>query len=197
MINRFRSFTRAYTRKGLYQLFMVCAFPIHVWAIIMAFRDFSWVAERTNVWDAIGLFSYAVVFALLETSGVFLIVFLIGLFLPNQWDVEKRLAILGTLFLVLAVWTILGQLYSMNGYPLPRWIFDFLIRSNHPFRWIWGGVFLPVLVSVFVPGVFMLRSGKGRRAVLEVFERISVLSSLYLLFDVAGIVVLVLRNIHI
>jgi len=197
MSNRYQFFTRAFTRKGLFQLFMVCAFPIHVWAIIMAFRDFSWVAERTNTWDAVGLFSYAVVFALVETLGVFLIMFLIGLFMPNGWDAEKRLALLGTLFLTLAVWAVLGQVYSMNGYSLPQWIVDFLVRSSHPFRFIWGGVFLSVGISVAVPVIFILRLEKGKKAVIEIFDRITMLSSLYILFDIAGIVVLVMRNVRI
>jgi|WetSurMetagenome_2_1015567.scaffolds.fasta_scaffold337605_2 hypothetical protein len=189
-------FSRTYNRKGIIQLLMVCAFPIHVWAIIMAFRDFSWVAERTNTWDAIGLFSYAVVFAFVETLGVFLIVLFVGFFTPRQWDPEKRLAVLGTLFLMLAIWAVLGQIYSMNGCSLPSWIIDFLVRSDHPFRLLWGGSFVLVAASVTAAGLLVGVTDYGRRATLEIFDRISMLTSLYMVFDLAGIIVLVVRNIR-
>lgn len=195
-VNRFRLFAHIYTRKELSQLFLVCAFPIHVWAIVMGFRDFSWVAERTSTWDAVGLLSYAVVFALVETLGVFVILLLIGFFTPRQWDPEKRLALLGVLFLILAGWAILGQLYSMNGYPLPAWTVDFLVRSSHPYRLIWGGVFLAVVISAILPSLYILKSDRGKRAALDIFERISMLSMLYLLFDAFGIIFLVMRNVR-
>lgn len=196
MLYRFPFFTRAYTRRSLFQLFMVCAFPIHVWTILMAFRDFSWVAERTNTWDAVGLLSYAMVFAFFETFGMFLILVLTGLFMPKGWSAEKRLGLLGVLYLILAVWAILIQSYSLNGYPLPGWVAKFLVESGHPLRLMWGGMFLVTALTVTVPVILLVRSEKAQRASIEIFDRLAILSSLYLLFDVVGAVVLVVRNIR-
>src|SRR3972149_6026554 len=50
--------SKQYSKKGLWTLFLMCAFPLHVWAFILSFMDFSWVAERTNTWDALGVISY-------------------------------------------------------------------------------------------------------------------------------------------
>src|ERR1044071_1522291 len=124
-------FAPAFTRKGIFQLFMLCVFPIHAWALFAGFRDFSWVAQRTNVWDALGLLSYSIVFALIETTGIFFIVLLCGFLIPNQIDIEKRLAFLGTSFLGVAFWAILGQVYSWLQYPLPGWLIDILHSTNH------------------------------------------------------------------
>jgi len=45
-------------------LFLISAFPLHVWTLLLAFRDFSWLTERTNLWDAIGVLSYGLIYAL-------------------------------------------------------------------------------------------------------------------------------------
>jgi len=196
MLNKFGFFAHAYTRKGLFQLFMVCAFPIHIWAIFAAFRDFSWVAERTNVWDAIGLLSYAVAFALVETIGIFFIVALLGLLVPSRWDSDTRLALIGNLFLTVAIWSILGQVYSLLGYPLPKWGIDFLVNADHPLRILWGTVFLPLVISAIVPTVLVIRSGRVKGMVIETFDRISLLSSVYVFFDLVGIVIIAIRNVR-
>lgn len=162
----------------------------------MAFRDFGWVAERTNVWDAVGLLSYAMAFALLESIGVFLIVALLGILVPAGWGADKRLALLGILFLVVSLWVILGQLYSLYGYPLPEWAARFLVWTQHPLRMLWGGVFTLAVVSAVVPAVLILRREKVKGMIIETFDRISLLSSIYVLLDLVGIIVLTIRNLN-
>ena len=71
-------FANRYSRQGLGSLFLTCAFPLHFWALLMAFRDISWVAERTNLWDAIGVLGYGLVFALVESILIFLVLALLG-----------------------------------------------------------------------------------------------------------------------
>src|SRR5512141_1446140 len=71
-------FTGRYTRQGLWSLFLMCAFPLHVWALILAFRDVSWVTERTNSWDAVGVVAYGLLFTLVESVLVFGIMTLLG-----------------------------------------------------------------------------------------------------------------------
>jgi hypothetical protein len=175
---------------------MLCVFPIHAWALLMGFRDFSWVALRTSVWDALGLLSYSSVFALLETTGIFLILVVCGFLIPNQIDLEKRLAFVGTSYLIIAIWAILGQLYSMLGYALPGWFINFLVSTDHPFRYLWGIVFLLVTVSVSAPLVLIARREKFRKMIVESFDRVSTVSSLYIFFDLIGIVIIVIRNLH-
>lgn len=195
MLSNRTNFTRLYPASGLFQLFMFCAFPIHVWALLMAFRDFSWVALRTNVWDALGLLSYSLVFAMVESLGIFLILVIAGFLMPRQIEPEKRLAFLGMAFLVVAIWAIAGQVYSWLRYPLPAWYADLLIRSQHPFRYLWGTVFALTLVSAAVPLVLISRRAGFRKMLTTVFERVSMVSSLYVFFDVIGIIIIVIRNL--
>ena len=93
-----------YSKSGLWLLFLTTAFPIHLWTIILVLRDFAWVTERTNAWDAVGVAAYGMVFAFIESLFVFIIVVLLGLLLPKQWDERKRLSFLGLL-----IFTVVGN----------------------------------------------------------------------------------------
>ena len=78
--------TQRYSRQGLWFLFLISAFPIHFWTLILVFRDISWLTERTNAWDAIGVASYGMVFAFVESVVIFLVLALLGLLTPKQWE---------------------------------------------------------------------------------------------------------------
>lgn len=184
-----------YSKQDLWSLFLITAFPIHVWTIILVLRDLSWVTERTNVWDAIGVGSYGLVFAFIESVVVFLILVLLGLLIPGKWREEKRLALLAVLFLVIASWAIAGQLYFLAGITLPGWIYRLLAQSSHPLQVLYGGVLSLVLVTVLIPTALVIQSGKAMRVVRGLIERLSLLTLIYLFLDFVGLVIVILRNI--
>ena len=181
----------------LFQLFMVYVFPFHVWSFLMAFRDFDWVAKRTEVWDAVGLVSYALVFALVETIAFFLIMLLLGTLIPRRWQEDKRIALLGTLGLSVATWAILYQAYFLLEDPMPPFLYSFLLQIAHPLRVLWTGAALLVLLSVGIPVYLILRFTRTQRILIGIFDRIAVVSSIYLVFDIAGIIVILIRNLRV
>lgn len=183
-----------YTPKTLLQLFMVCAFPLHLWTLLMAFRDFSWVALRTSAWDAIGLVSYALAVALLESLAVFGMLLLLGLLIPWRWPPEKRFAFLGMLFLLLAGWSILGKLMGMYGYPIPVGAQRSLQASGHPLRLVWSFVLPLVVISILLPAAAFLCSKRLQVSLPNVLDRLVLLSFFYVGLDLIGIVIIVLRN---
>lgn len=195
MLNRRTRFARVYTNRSLFQLFMLCVFPIHAWALLMGFRDFGWVAARTSVWDGLGLLSYSLTFALVESLGIFLILVILGFLIPHRLEADKRLTFLGTAFLVVAIWAIGGQVYSWMRYPLPTWYADLLIRTHHPFRYFWITVFSLAILSAGVPLLLLAKQNKFNTMMIEFFDRISTISSLYIFFDLVGIVIIVIRNL--
>ncbi len=190
------SLNRLYTPEVLLKLFMVCAFPLHIWSLLMAFRDFGWVALRTYTWDAFGLVSYAMVFALLESIGVFLLVMLAGLLIPSRWELDRKIAMLGTLFLVAASWSILSKIYTAFDSPIPVWLSNFMIADGHPLRILWGIAAALVLVSAVGPALLILKRESVTKGIVSVFERLVVLSSFYVFLDLIGIVIIVIRNLH-
>jgi hypothetical protein len=184
-----------YSKQGLWMLFLVCAFPLHLWTLLLAFRDISWLTEHTNLWDAIGVVSYGMLFAFAESILVFVLALLCGWLVPFHWGREKRLAVMGMLVLVLSVWAIISQVYVMQEWDIPGAWYGFLINSAHPLRIIYA-VALGVVVPGIVLPVFMVyRSEKLLKGLLDAIDRISLLTTVYLFIDFLAFVVVIFRNI--
>lgn len=184
-----------FTRQGLWNLFLVVAFPIHIWAFFMYFEDFAWIAERTNAWDAVGVGAYALLLALVESAFVFLCAVVLSLLLPRSWPEAKRNVLLGWLVWVTALWGILGQLYFLAGTPTPAWIYNIFYGQTHPARIAYGFFFLVAAITVFLPVYGVLKSEKFVRVSQVIFERVAVLAILYLVLDLIGLVVVIIRNL--
>ena len=186
---------RFYTAGSLFQLFSVCAFPIHLWSLVMAFRDLAWVSARTSLWDGLGLISYALFVALFETLVCFAFLLLLGFLVPASWQMEKRLALPATHFLVLACWSILLKVFGLFGSPFPPAFLRFVASSGHPL-WVLWGIILPLaVISMVLPFISILRSADLARRLAGFFDRLTVLAAFYLILDVAALVIILIRNI--
>lgn len=184
-----------YTRQGLWSLFLMCALPLHVWTMILAFRDLSWVADRTNAWDAVGVFSYGLVFAFVESVVVFLAAALLGFLVSGHWGPQWRISFLAVLVLILSLWAIAEQLYFLLNMKPPALLVDFLVHTDHPFRALQAGVIMLVSATFLIPTVLLLRSSKVPRFVEGLIDRLSLLTMFYLVFDLAGLVIVLIRNL--
>lgn len=185
---------KCYTRQGLWPLFLICAFPLHVWTLILAFGDISWVAERTNMWDAIGVVAYGLLFAFGESLVVWAAVAVLGLLISRKWEESRRIAVLSILVLVVSVWAMLGSLYFMLGVELPPGLLRLLAESGRPLRMLYVLTFGLVTPTVILPVYFILWSDRFFGMVQSLFERLRLLMMLYLLLDVAGLVIVIVRN---
>ncbi|CAG0950821.1 hypothetical protein ANAEL_00058 [Anaerolineales bacterium] len=184
-----------YSRQGLWTLFLACAFPIHVWAIILIFNDVEWIAERSNFWDSIGVASYGLVFAFAESWLLFLTAALLGFLVSMTWSGERRVALMSTLATILTLWAIAGQLYFFLNAPFPESWIIFFASLRRPLRFLYAAVFVVVLPTVVIPTWLILKFEKPLKFVTAALEKISLLTSLYLFFDLVGFVVLVFRNL--
>src|SRR5512146_946653 len=127
----------------------MCALPLHAWTMILAFRDLSWLTDRTNAWDAVGVLCYGLVFAFIESVLVFVLAVGLGYLLPARWDVKQRVAVMSVLSLLVSLWAIVSQLFFLTGTRVPDAILAFVVRSGHPFRLVYG-VLLLVVAATFV-----------------------------------------------
>ena len=187
--------TRGYSRQGLWSLFLTCAFPLHFWALVLVFRDISWLTERTNAWDAIGVASYGMIFAFTESALVFCIIALLGLLTPRQWETDRRIAFLGLLILITAIWGMIGQLLFLWNVFLPAQAIQFLRSSSHPLRIIYAACLMVVTPTVLLPIYAFIRSNKAVRVMQNLMERLSLLTMFYLFFDLLGLIIVITRNI--
>lgn len=176
-------------------LFLTCAFPIHAWTIILVLRDVSWVAERTNAWDAVGVGAYGLIFAFAESLIVFAVFVLFGFFTPGQWTADKRISFLSLLVLILSAWGIVSQLLFLWNVSLPEPARRFLAQSGHPLRLMYAASLAIVVPSIGAPVYLFLRSDKVVRSIQGFTDRLSLLTMFYLFLDLAGLVIVILRNI--
>ena len=185
---------KRYTRKGAWTLFLMCALPLHAWTFMLALRDYSWLADRTNAWDAIGVFSYGLLFALIETLFVFLVMLLLGFLVSRNWLEQQRIALLGSLVLIASLWAMLVQLFYILEVAIPNQAIDFLIRRSHPLRFMYLVTLSFVGLTVAVPTSFILRSSRFLRISNDFIKRLSLLSSIYMSFDIVALMIILIRN---
>ncbi|MBT3391785.1 MAG: hypothetical protein HN413_15410 [Chloroflexi bacterium] len=181
------------SKPNLWTLFLMTAFPTHVWTILLAFQDFSWMTARNNSWDAVGVGAYGLLAAFVESIFVFVVALLLSLLLPRSWDEKKRLAALTGLIFIVAIAEILNQLYFLNG--LPPSIFAFLLHSGHPLRYLYGTTLVVSIAALALSLYFTATSKKFVDAAQNIIERLSLLTMLYLLLDFVGLVIVVVRNL--
>lgn len=184
-----------YTRQGLWTLFLMCALPLHIWTIILAFRDFDWITARTNSWDAVGVASYGLLFALFESIVIFALTALVGFLVSPLWDEKRRIALLSLIVIIIAVWSMFNQAYFLNEWVTPEWLASLVVSTGRPLVALYGLAFGVVFITVALPTFSILRSEKLHKGIQEAIERLSLLMLLYLFFDAAALVTIIIRNI--
>lgn len=173
----------------------MCAFPLHVWTLLLAFRDVSWISERTNAWDAVGVLSYGLVFAFLESIVIFLVIALLGYLVSLRWDETHRIALLGLLILILACWAMYAQAYFIWNIPLPGGFLAIVSRSAHPLRILYL-VALAALIVTFLPAtILVLTNAVFGRIVRSVIDKVSFLTGFYLVLDALSLIIVIIRNV--
>lgn len=184
-----------YTRQGLWTLFLMCALPLHIWTLILAFRDLPWLTDRTNAWDAFGVMAYGLIFALAESILLFLVFLVLGMLVPKSWEPDRRVNLLSALVLILSLWAMISQLFFLANVRLPGPVLAVLVGSAHPLRVIYAALLVITGFSFLLPAWAALRPGRGLRTIGAAVERLGLLAVLYLVFDAAAFVVVVIRNL--
>ena len=172
----------------------MCALPIHVWTFFLGLRDFDWVTERTNSWDAVGVLSYGLIFAVIESLAVFIVVILLGFLVSPKWDEKRRVTLLGALAIILGLWSIANQVYFLQEMSPPLWLGMFVYQTGRPVVALYSIALIPVSISITVPTYFILRSDKILKGSQEIIDRLSLLMTLYLVFDAAALIIVIIRN---
>lgn len=161
---------------------------------MLSFRDLSWVTERTNAWDAIGVMSYGVVIAFMESVAVFLVIALLGFLISKCWDEDRRIALLSVLGIILALWAIADQLFFLLDLSVPAGVIGYVAGTAHPLRVLYAAALVFVTPTVVLPALLVLRSGRFVRWIGEMIKSVSLLTAFYLVFDIIGLVIVLIRN---
>lgn len=182
------------TKKELFHIFLVGALPIHLWSIMLVFNDFSWVIEQKSLWFAFGYLSYSLLVALIESILFFVVIFLLGLLLPKQWPNEKIVAILSAVAVIICFWGIAYQGFYLLLENPPR-VFSWMVGHMVANKKITFGILSLVgLASLLLPTYLIAKSEKTKRVILDVSDRLTLLSIIYLAMDFVGIIIVLIRN---
>jgi hypothetical protein len=173
----------------------MCALPLHIWTLILAFRDFDWVTERTNSWDAVGVAAYGLLYALIESAVIFITAALLGLLVSARWGEKRRVALTSALIVIASLWSMFNQMYFLNEMHPPAWLFGLSATTGRPLVTLYALALAASSISVIVPTWFILKSDRALGLVSEGIERLSTLMLLYLFFDAAALVVVIIRNV--
>ena len=166
-----------------------------MWTFILFFRDFSWISNRTNIWDAIGVGSYGLLIALIESITITLAMLLLGLLVSKEWDGNYRVVLLGVIVFIIECWAILSQLFFLTEMKLPKNWIQSLAMNPHPL-WILYGLTLPlVLISIVIPISLIMNLKKFNTSIYKIIESMTTLSTLYLILDAVGIIIIIVRNV--
>jgi len=155
----------------------------------------SWVIERTNVWDGIGVASYGMVFAFAESLVIFVVIALLGFLTPNHWAGDRRVAFLSLLVILTALWGMISQLLFLWNISLPAPLIRLVAQSEHPLRLLYAISLAIVLPTILLPVYLFIRSNKSVKFMQDLTERLSVLTLFYLFFDLTGLVIVIIRNL--
>ena len=173
--------TRFPSRRELALVFAACVFPVHVWTIINVLREVpAWVL-RLSAWQLVGVISYALLVALVESVLLAVALVVLGVILPQPVFGDGYVAQASMAVLVTSAWAVVAhdntdviRLWGLRQFAL------------------WGIIYLGSIAA----GYALVRTVKRlERALHAIVERVSTLSYVYVAADLVAIIVVIVRNI--
>lgn len=175
------SSNRRISGQDLLRLLVACALPAHVWTYLNAFADISSLRLFMSPADLVGFAGYTLTFLLVETIVVFLVLLGIWLLVRKRLPCEVFAPIAGLVLIEYV--TYLAFLYNV----LPRNSFgEHLVTPS----------LIALLSLVVATMLFVPRSSKVLAIVNAGIERLEVLVSGYLMIDIIGLAVVIIRNLR-
>lgn len=171
----------AFSRRALWQLFTICAFPVQIWAVLIMLQEMPVLLLRLPAWEILGVIAYTEAYALAESVLLWLILVVLAALLPRQFF-RSRLVSQGTLLVLLSsLWAIVLH-FRLNAF----WQLTTPLRS----AWI-----ITYVVSLILATYYLHQSQKVEGWLLAFVSRVELLATLYVVLGVAGSLVVVGRNL--
>lgn len=187
-------------KENLSSLFLACVFPIHLWSLVIVFRNIENVITRsTNFFDGLGYASYSLLLALFESVLLFMLLWLLSALFPKRWPQEARLLQLVWLAWVMPAWAALAQLYQYWFYPWQQKLIDHFFlwltyrRAFNPIVLVL--ILLLIVVSVAWPLLLLLKNKRFMQILHKLIERVKILSYFYLVLDAMALLLVIFRNV--
>ena len=183
-------------RQQAWKFFLLCTIPVHLWTILILFRDVEWILRDFNFGIYLGHVGFALIAAFLESLVAVAGLLLIGLTISRKWSPAQVTALHFVVLLVLSLWAAANQVFFILLEAPPAWFEWILLRL--PFRQTLAYNLLVFLVvsSTVVPVFLVLRWERVAAALTRTVDRLTVLAYFYLGLDVIGLIIVVIRLIR-
>jgi hypothetical protein len=175
--------TRLFSKADVFKLFLVSAFPVHVWAILTLFKWSSSLTLSLSVLEIVSVTAYVLVFALLESLVIFIPLFLLAYLFFSGVTGAHPISNGAAIILPVSISAAAIHLYrflEIKAVDFPQWAS----------LWAAGAL---AAVAFFI--YWLRNNDKVDRALRSLVDRLAVLSLIYLLLDLISGFVVLLRNL--
>jgi hypothetical protein len=158
----------------------LCLVVVNAWALVRAFVQVpAWILDHNSV-QLVGQFAYLIAFALVESVVVFAVLALLSKMVPSRFyrdNVAPQSAI------VLTVMTSWAAFWQANMFSWQRFLPLLLIAS-----------LLVLLISIPLSW-WLMRYRRVKMILNDIIDRLEILAALYLVIDIASLLVVLGRNL--
>jgi len=173
------------SREQARLLFLAILVPVNFWALVIFLQELPAYILRMNAWDITGILAYVLTIALLDSLILLFFVTVIMALLPVSFR-KHHYTTAGTLIAYLTIfWLVLIQYQDTIGARLP-------IVQQRWFIWVWLAA---LLTGISAAAYLLSRSEKLDLWVRAFVDRLSLLSTVYLFLNLAGLLVVLGRNL--
>ena len=167
-------------RSEILAVFSVAVFACHSWTVLGFFNKLSSFVLYFNIGEILSIFAYMMSVALLESIAVTILLVLLGIILPSGW-LRDGFAYKG--FIIIAIATaasILFQKLLPDDYPSTLML---ALSAILPL----GLMVVTIVISQSIPRL--------RSLFLDVQDRISIMSYIYVPIGIISLMVVLIRNL--
>lgn len=176
-------FKRGRSKSEYFQLFLIGAFPVHVWSIVNLLHTFPSLLLEMNTLQMISVLAYVLAYVLFECLFVFALLLLVTWFFPPQISSSTLISVSAVLIFFASIAVTLIHLYGI-------WKITAVKFDSWVILWTAAGVIASGLVIFLVA-----QKPKVEKPILSIVERLSLLSILYVSLDLLGVAIVIIRNL--
>jgi len=173
------------SKREIKLLFFVCMVPVHIWAYAIFFYEFPGYILRLNIWELLRVLAYIQLVALAESTFFLAGIIFISVTLPTRFFRDKFLPFGVVVMCTTFLWILLLQ-YQ----PLILERVDNHTRSFQIFAFLWVISYFGIMLGTLF---FVSRNQRFMTKLNALPERLTLLASIYLVFDILGFFLLTLR----
>jgi hypothetical protein len=164
------------------KLFLVCVFPVHLWALINLANTVPSLLLLMNTRQMISVAAYVLAFALFESLAIFTLLFLASILIPFRYFGTQLVPLGSSVVLIASISAVLIHFHD-------AWDIEAIKFNQWATLWTVLG-----LATIGLAVLIVSRHSRIARAIRSGAERVSVLSFAYLTIDILGLLVILARN---